>query len=230
MSETIDPLSALEEAIGHAFRDRSLLVRALTHSSYANEADPKAGVLDNETLEFLGDSVLGFLVAELLFRSRPDWGQGLLTKARAEFVSEAALADKAKKDIQAARTAIDEINATGGLLGGRRLELVIRDDEGEPPKGVKISRELVEREKVVAAFGGLHTTVALAEVPVWTELKTPYMGPWAAGTAIARNSQTPNYVFRVSANDDYADKFLVRYATETLINAAGAWARSAGVR
>ena len=91
-----DPLSALEEALDYRFRDRSLLLRALTHSSYANEADPKAGVLDNETLEFLGDSVLGFLVADLLFRSHPDWGQGWLTKARAELVSEAALADIAR--------------------------------------------------------------------------------------------------------------------------------------
>jgi branched-chain amino acid transport system substrate-binding protein len=112
--------------------------------------------------------------------------------------------------------AIDEINARGGVLGGRKLELVVRDDEGNPAKGVTIARELVEREKVAAVFGGLHTTVALAQVPVWHELKTPYMGTWAAGTNITRNGRTPNYVFRVSANDDYVDKFLVRYATERL--------------
>jgi branched-chain amino acid transport system substrate-binding protein len=125
----------------------------------------------------------------------------------------AASGEAIKRGIQ---IAIDEINAKGGLLGGRKLELVIRDDEGDPSKGVKIARELVEREKAVVVFGGLHTTVALAEVPVWTELKHPYMGPWAAGTEIAQNDQKPNYVFRVSASDDYADKFLVRYATETL--------------
>lgn len=112
--------------------------------------------------------------------------------------------------------AIDEVNAKGGLLGGRKLELAIRDDEGNPAKGVTIARELVEREKVVAVFGGLHTTVALAQVPVWHELKTPYMGAWAAGTNIAQNGNKPNYVFRVSANDDYADKFLTRYALDTL--------------
>lgn len=88
-----DPLEELEERIGHRFRDRALLLRALTHASFANEAEPKAGVLDNETLEFLGDSVLNFLVADLLFRSRPEWGQGWLTKARAELVSEAAFAE-----------------------------------------------------------------------------------------------------------------------------------------
>lgn len=112
--------------------------------------------------------------------------------------------------------AIGEINAKGGVLGGRPLQLVVRDDEGQPAKGVTIARELVEREKVAAVFGGLHTPVALAQVAVWHELKTPYMGAWAAGTNITRNGQSPNYVFRVSANDDDADKFLTRYATEVL--------------
>ena len=112
--------------------------------------------------------------------------------------------------------AIDEVNARGGLLGGRKLELVVRDDEGNPQKGVTIARELVEREKVAAVFGGLHTTVALAQVPVWHELATPYVGTWAAGTNITRNGRKPNFVFRVSANDDEVDKFLVRYATERI--------------
>jgi branched-chain amino acid transport system substrate-binding protein len=112
--------------------------------------------------------------------------------------------------------AIDEVNARGGVLGGRKLELVVRDDEGNPQKGVTIARELVERERVAAVFGGLHTTVALAQVPVWHELKTPYVGTWAAGTNITRNGQSPNFVFRVSANDDEVDKYLVRYATEQL--------------
>jgi branched-chain amino acid transport system substrate-binding protein len=125
----------------------------------------------------------------------------------------AASGEAIKRGIQ---IALDEINAKGGLLAGRKLELVIRDDEGNPAKGVTIARELVEREKVAAVFGGLHTTVALAQVPVWNELKTPYMGPWAAGTNIAQNTTKPNYVFRVSANDDYADKFLTRYALDIL--------------
>ena len=112
--------------------------------------------------------------------------------------------------------AIAEVNAKGGVLNGRPLQLIVRDDEGQPAKGVTIARELVEREKVTAVFGGLHTPVALAQVAVWQELKTPYMGAWAAGTNITRNGQTPNYVFRVSANDDDADKFLTRYATDVL--------------
>ena len=125
----------------------------------------------------------------------------------------AASGEAIKRGLQ---IAMDEINAHGGVLGGRKLELVVRDDEGNPAKGVTIARELVEREKAATIFGGLHTTVALAQVAVWHELKTPYMGAWAAGTNITRNGQAPNYVFRVSANDDYADKYLSRYATEIL--------------
>src|SRR5947208_8817666 len=72
----------------------------------------------------------------------------------------AASGEAIKRGLQ---IAIDEINAKGGVLGGRKLELVVRDDEGNPQKGVTIARELVEREKVAAVFGGLHTTVALAD-------------------------------------------------------------------
>jgi branched-chain amino acid transport system substrate-binding protein len=125
----------------------------------------------------------------------------------------AASGEAIKRGLQ---IAMDEVNGRGGVLGGRKLELVIRDDEGNPQKGVTIARELVEREKVAAVFGGLHTTVALAQVPVWHELTTPYVGTWAAGTNITRNGRRPNFVFRVSANDDEVDKYLVRYAAEHL--------------
>ncbi|HWT77928.1 MAG TPA: ABC transporter substrate-binding protein, partial [Candidatus Methylomirabilis sp.] len=125
----------------------------------------------------------------------------------------AASGEAIKRGLQ---IAMDEINAQGGVVGGRKLELVIRDDEGNPAKGVTIARELVEREGAAVVFGGLHTTVALAEVAVWQELKRPYMGAWAAGTEVTQNGQKPNYAFRVSANDDYADKFLTRYAVDVL--------------
>jgi branched-chain amino acid transport system substrate-binding protein len=112
--------------------------------------------------------------------------------------------------------AIDEINASGGLLGGRKLELVIRDEEGQPQKGVTAARDVIEREKAVAVFGGLHSPVSLAMIPVFHELKVPYMGVWAAATNITRNGRKPNYMFRVSANDDIVDKFLVRHVTQVL--------------
>jgi len=60
--------------------------------------------------------------------------------------------------------AIDEINAKGGVLG-KKLELVVRDDESNPAKGVVAARELVQREKVAGLFGGLDTPVSIAIVP-----------------------------------------------------------------
>jgi len=108
--------------------------------------------------------------------------------------------------------AIDEINAKGGLLGGRKLELVQRDDESVPPKGLTAARELIFKEKVAALFGGIDTPVSLAIVPLVNKEKKIFMGVWAAGTAITRNGANPNYVFRVSAVDDDVDIKLLKYA------------------
>jgi branched-chain amino acid transport system substrate-binding protein len=107
--------------------------------------------------------------------------------------------------------AIDEINAKGGLLG-KKVELLVRDDESTPAKGVLAARELVQREKVAALFGGLDTPVSIAIVPFANQTKTPFMGVWAAGTPITQNGAAENYVFRVSAVDDLVDVALVDYA------------------
>ena len=111
--------------------------------------------------------------------------------------------------------AIDEINAAGGLLGGRQLVLVRRDDESNPAKGVTAARELLYQEKVAVLFGGLDTPVARAIVPLATDAKIPFVVPWAAGTAITENGTNPNFVFRVSAVDEKVDKAMVAYARET---------------
>ena len=110
--------------------------------------------------------------------------------------------------------AIDEINAKGGLLGGRKLELVQRDDESSPPKGLIAARELISREKVAAIFGGIDTPVAMAMVPILNREKMIHMGVWAAGTGITRNGANPNYVFRVSAVDVLVDVKLLDYANK----------------
>jgi len=112
--------------------------------------------------------------------------------------------------------AIDEINAKGGVLGGRKIELVIRDEEGNPGKGVTAARDVIEREKAVVVFGGIHSPVGLAMLPVFHELKVPYVGPWAAATGITRNGRNPNFMFRVSANDDIVDHFLAKHVTDKL--------------
>jgi branched-chain amino acid transport system substrate-binding protein len=109
--------------------------------------------------------------------------------------------------------ALDEINAKGGLLG-RKVELVVRDDESNPAKGAVAARELVQREKVAVLFGGLDTPVSIAIVPFANQAKVPFMGVWAAGTPITRNGAAENYVFRVSAVDELVDIALVDYAAK----------------
>lgn len=110
-----------------------------------------------------------------------------------------------------ATIAIEEINAKGGVLG-RPLQLVRRDDESNPAKGLISARELIQREKVAAVIGGLDTPVALAIVPFANNAKVPFVSPWAAGTNITRNGAADNYVFRVSAMDDEVDKAILQYA------------------
>ncbi len=111
--------------------------------------------------------------------------------------------------------AIDEVNAKGGLLGGRKLELVRRDDESNPAKGVAAARELIFREKVAVLFGGLDTPVSMAIVPLVNAEKTPFVGPWAAGTPITKNGANPNFVFRVSAVDEIVNVGMLDYAKKT---------------
>ncbi len=88
-------MKTLEEKIGYTFRDRTLLENALTHSSYANEHREK-GMPSNERLEFLGDSILGLVVADHLYRNRPDLPEGDLTRIRAALVCEGSLVEVAK--------------------------------------------------------------------------------------------------------------------------------------
>ena len=93
-----EEITVLEERIGHRFRDRELLERALTHSSHAHEREsgssPRA---DNEQLEFLGDAVLGFVVSRLLCERFPDFHEGQLSKLRAHLVSARHLGGVARR-------------------------------------------------------------------------------------------------------------------------------------
>ena len=91
-----DEFEMLEATIGYRFRDRGLLEHAMTHTSRANE-DVSGGVRDNESLEFLGDAVLGFVVADLLFNEFPDRDEGQKSKIKAALVSTVTLARMAER-------------------------------------------------------------------------------------------------------------------------------------
>jgi ribonuclease-3 len=94
MNPQVAELTQLEEALGHSFRRRELLEQALTHSSFAREAESQSPAStgltprpDNEQLEFLGDAVLSFVISQELFRRFPEYEEGELSKLRAHIVS-----------------------------------------------------------------------------------------------------------------------------------------------
>ena len=89
-------IEKLQEKLNYSFMDLSLLRKALTHSSYANEYI-RSGDASNERLEFLGDSLLGMLVALLIYKNKPELSEGKMTKLRAELVCEKSLADFARE-------------------------------------------------------------------------------------------------------------------------------------
>lgn len=83
-----DEIAFIENAIGYVFKDKTLLSRAFTHSSYSTIPGK-----NYEDLEFLGDSIVGFVVAEKLYQTYPDKDEGVLTKMRIKLVSEKPLSD-----------------------------------------------------------------------------------------------------------------------------------------
>ncbi|MEA4965004.1 MAG: ribonuclease III [Oscillospiraceae bacterium] len=157
-------LDELEQALGYSFLDRSLLENALRHSSYANERR-KEGLCSNERLEFLGDSILGFVTAEYLYRMYPDHPEGDLTRMRAELVCEGSLADVAER-----------------LRLGRHLMLGHGEEQGGGRTRSSINADAVE--SVLAAVyldGGFEPVRALIcrlilekarVVPIDTDYKT----------------------------------------------------------
>jgi len=92
----LEGIEELERIVGHRFRDRSLLERAVTHSSAAADNGAPSPA-DNERLEFLGDAVLGMLVSDYLLAAFPDWSEGRLSRGRARLVRSASLTATAQR-------------------------------------------------------------------------------------------------------------------------------------
>lgn len=120
LSETLGPLEA---RVGHKFRDLGLLEHALTHRSRAHE-DASGGVIDNESLEFLGDAVLGFVIADMLFHHFPTHDEGYKSKVKASIVSAVSLARLAE-EIDLGRFVL--LGRGEEKTGGRRKHAILAD-------------------------------------------------------------------------------------------------------
>ncbi len=115
------------------------------------------------------------------------------------------------------RLAATEINAKGGILG-RKIELIERDDEGQPPRGATVSQELINKEKVVATVGFINTGVSLASQRFYQEAKIPVLNNVATGSIVTKQFLPPefadNYIFRTSANDTIQSAMIVNEAID----------------
>ena len=202
-------LSELEVALGHGFSRPELLTRALTHRSLANEQalekgdDQPSG--DNERLEFLGDAVLGLVVAEAMFLLHPEWQEGELTRVRAQLVSRQHIADVA---------------ASVGL--GRHLLLSRGEDRsGLRRKGTVLSNTM---EAVIGALfldGGLEPVRAFIRRHVIGEAAEQLARELRSGDALgnyksalqehlqAARSGTPVYKVKCESGPDHRKRFLV---------------------
>lgn len=128
--------------------------------------------------------------------------------------------------------AVEEINRSGGVLGGRQLEVLVSDNRSIPARGVKNLQNFAAMPDVVAVMVGKFSPVALELVKELPELQIPLLDPWAAADGIIDNGQVPNWAFRLSLSDSMAVGAVLNHAKKRGIRRLGvllpniAWGRS----
>lgn len=215
-------LETLERALGHSFKDRKVLERALTHKSRVYEENLQSVLDDNEQLEFLGDSILGFIVSELLVAAHPDYPEGRLSKLKAHLVSASHLYEVA------------QVLPLGDyLLLGR----------GEERSGGRLKRALLADalEAIIAAIyldGGIDAARSFISTHVVANFEPP---DHATGTLLdyksalqemtqAMKLPQPRYSIIRERGPEHAKTFLVevRVGREWIGQAEGLSKKSAG--
>jgi ribonuclease-3 len=206
----VDIPEGFEERLGHTFRDRSLLVRALTHTSWRNEE--AICEEDNQRLEFLGDAVVELVVSERLFRRYPDLGEGDLTRHRANLVRADRLAALAR-----------------GLSIGKALRL----GRGERRSGGATKESILSDayEAVVGAIyldGGLEAARACVELHVELALEgeDDDVPPQDAKSRLQEEVQaqhriTPRYELVEEHGPDHDKTFVVAVSVPGVLAARG---------
>jgi branched-chain amino acid transport system substrate-binding protein len=128
--------------------------------------------------------------------------------------------------------AINEINAAGGVLGGRPLQLQVLDNRSVPARGIANLKTFAAMKDLVAVFCGKFSPVVIEALPVIHEKKIILLDPWAAADRITNHNYRPDYVFRLSLRDSWAQPMLLRTLSDRKIRNIGlllpntAWGRS----
>ena len=200
-------LETLEEILDHRFRDRALLEQAVTHSSLAFEqtSQRSTGTSDNEKLEFLGDAVLGLLVAQSLYEAFPDLEEGDLTRLRATLVSRGHLG-------QVAQTLNlgDHLRLGRGeeRSGGRRKSVLLANSFEAVlaalylDAGIEVARAFVQRTVIGPSAQRLHDGLERGES----------MGDHKSQLQEllqARGVAPPEYELKAETGPDHRKRFLV---------------------
>lgn len=111
------------------------------------------------------------------------------------------------------RVALEEINARGGVLGGRPLALETRDDRSVPARAIDNLVEFAKKKDLVAVFGARFSPVLLELLPMAHQQKMILLDPWASADGITEHEYKPNYAFRLSLKDSYAMPAMLKYAS-----------------
>ena len=200
-----NPLAGLETALGHDFADRELLQKAITHPSASGPARP-----DNQRLEFLGDRVLGLIVAEALLAAYPDENEGTLAPRFNALVRRETLADVATEMGLGGYLQLGRSEATSG---GRRKAAILAD----------------ATEAVIAALfidGGLTAARRFILARWQRRIEAPETAPMDAKTRLqewaqARGMAPPDYTVTGREGPDHAPRFAVEARLETGETATG---------
>lgn len=217
-------LEVLERRLGHVFRDRGLLERALTHTSHIYERQfegtPEG---DNEQLEFLGDAILGFVISEYLVRHNPGYPEGRLSKLKARMVSAARLHEVAQE------LGLGEFLflGRGEEMSGGRTKKALLSDAVEAliaalhlDAGLDIAREFIEvrvAAGLLASEGGLESAIADHKSALQEMAQALKLPP-------------PRYVVVEEAGPEHSKTFTVevRLGKEWVSRAQGQSKKSAG--
>jgi branched-chain amino acid transport system substrate-binding protein len=147
-------------------------------------------------------ATIGVLCAALGTGAAAAQGQPVLIGLDAEFgYARSTSAEAIREGI---RIAVDEINAAGGVLGGRPLALVERANHSVPARSIENIKEMAAMPDLVAVFCGRFSPTVLESLPTIHEQRLPLLDPWGAADAIVDNGYSPNFVFRLSMRDSWA--------------------------